>query len=167
MLVQSGYQATILAHRGDENATQPSSNLQVPTTSFSNASQVSAFAGDVLLDLQNSNSNFDTASSAPLSNPPNKTSQGVRIGTNLGIDTRKGSSEPGLSQDLLAVDPYTMRNMLRDHPCKLKDQWLLLCFYHNNLVSRAVHMTVGEESCDVKLIRSFREEYVTNRGMIP
>ncbi|OAF59174.1 hypothetical protein VC83_04384 [Pseudogymnoascus destructans] len=44
------------------------------------------------------------------------------------------------------------------------DQWLLLCFYHNNHVSKAVHMEVGEDPYDDELLLSFKKEYIAARG---
>lgn len=44
------------------------------------------------------------------------------------------------------------------------DQWLLLCFYHDNHVGKAVHMEVGEDPYDDELLLSFKKEYIIAGG---
>jgi hypothetical protein len=161
MLMQSGYRAMVLAHRK-----QDGSISHAPRVSISNTARTAALPGDVELDVQTS-SHLDTASSTPVSNLRDKTSEEAGQSTNSRIDTERNNFISWLSQDSSAIDPHTTTDdASKDQRCKLKDQWLLLCFYHNKHVSRAVHMKVSEEPCDIDLIRSFQKEYVTTRGML-
>ena len=45
-------------------------------------------------------------------------------------------------------------------------EWLLLCFYHNHHVSKAVHLQLDENTCDAVLIQAFKAQYVAARGHI-
>jgi hypothetical protein len=147
MLMQSGYRATVLAHNKRDTAAS-----HVLRPSLSNIAQASALSGDMELDMQTSNSHSDTANSATISNLHGGTSQGTSQGTNFRIDSGRNNAS---TLGSLATNPHTIDNVLKDQAWKLRDQWLLLCFYHNKHLSRAVHMKVSKESHDVNLIRSF------------
>ena len=45
-----------------------------------------------------------------------------------------------------------------------KAMWVLLCFYYNRHVSKAVHLDIKEEYDDVMLINLFWEKYYEVRG---
>lgn len=154
MLLQSGYQATILAHNKEDTK---ASHVLPP--SLSNIAQTSALSGDMDLDMQTSNSHSAPVNTATV---PGLYGGTTSQGTNFRIDPGRNNTS---SLGSLATNPHIIDDVLKDQAWKLRDQWLLLCFYHNKRVSRAVHMKVSEESHDVDLIRSFQKEYAVARGI--
>ena len=46
----------------------------------------------------------------------------------------------------------------------MKAMWVLLCFYHNRHVSKAIHLEIKEEYDDITLIKLFLEKYYDIRG---
>jgi hypothetical protein len=150
ILIQSGYTAKIFAHRKRDSTTDLPSNVTIPleaSTSdrFQTQAEDPSSAGSVA-----GSSSRKVLSEVTQENSQEFTSQINRL-----------PPAPGRS---LTADQGNSFGVSNQHPTGSIGRWLLLCFYHNEYVSRATHLPINENTSDIKLVRELRKEYIAAKG---
>lgn len=147
-LLNSGYQATLFMNPSGSQATTQASEAEGASLAFSS----------------NNNETEPGPSSGRQAGrgdqvPGNSNSRRI-IATN---DTSLPSRNPSLSLEGKAVTPGDPAEVPEcGHTTNA--MWIILCFYHSQHVSEAVHLDIKEDDDDVRLMKLARQKYLETRG---
>ena len=148
LLLSSGYQAALFANPSDVQAAAQGSEFtrQSSTISFNNHS------------TQPGPSSNHTAGRRD-EVPDDRVSRRIAAATDPGVPSH--SPSVGLGGKIVTPDdPAEIPEPDRG----LKAMWMLACFYYNQHIPQAVHLSIQEDDDDVCLIKLVRKKYFEKRG---
>ena len=157
-LLRSGYQAKIWKRQALEGAASrmPPFSQPPPPVALENTALDDQPSDGLTATLQHKAvGSLNLADSVP---GPSKS---FKVGSDEGLDNQSSPSFTVSARDQTYSDDGH-----QDSDSESFSQWLLLCFHHNQYVSRTTHAVIQRNAPDTDLIRQFRSEYTKIRGKI-
>jgi hypothetical protein len=150
ILIKSGYPAQIFAYQKQDSTTESLPNVEEQP-------EVSTL-GHYPIQTVDPSSTRSTAGPSS-STVRNDVTQVDGYGSSSRTDELPAElgTSPVLSQ-------HSSVGMPKQRSAGFVVKWLLLCFYHNEYVSRATHLSVKEDTSDIKLVKELRREYIAAKG---
>jgi hypothetical protein len=139
ILIQSGYPAQIFAYQKRDSTTEspPNAKEKPAVAQSSTRSTAGPSSSNFRSDVTQVDGNGSSSRTDELPAVPNMS---------------------------LMLNQYNSIGMSEQNSAGSSGKWLLLCFYHNEYVSRATHLPVKEDTSDIKLVKELRREYIAAKG---